>query len=219
MYKIVIDSKKLNIRSEYIFSKSTLNCEIRDKILEFLPSGTDNSINMEDIQKAIVPIVKNIDIFFSYNHDDEIQVKRLAEFFIRKGYRVFLDCLFWKSIDEALDNFNMKYNKNLNGSFDYTKSKLASSTFNMILSDSIIETVKNSKVFVYVKSDSSEKDSRTVSPWIYLENKIANSVSVDKVKLFEDSKPNPKILFKLDTYGYHIVNNAIDIINIVKEII
>lgn len=221
MLKIMIDSDKLKISDKYVFQKSDLNKAINDTISELLPKKRDSSINMEDIQKAIVPIVKDIDIFFSYSHDDEKQVKRLATYFINLGYKVFLDCLFWKNIDDSLDEYNKNYCVNSNGNYDYKKIKLSSTTFDMILSDSIIETVKNSKVFVFVKSNNSVHDLRTVSPWIYLENKVAQNMPSTNINkfLFEDSKNTPPITFKLDSYGYYIAKDANDINEMIKRII
>lgn len=118
-----------------------------------------------------------------------------------------------------MNEYNRRYNRNLDGTYDYKKAKLASSTFDMILSDSIIETVKNSKVFIYVKNSKNLHDDRTISPWIYLENKIASSFHEKSKLLFEDSRNNPKITFHIDTYEYNIVNGVNEINNLVKEIL
>ena len=89
----------------------------------------------------------------------------------------------------------------------------------MILSDSIIETIKNSKVFVFIKNSRTVLDDRTVSPWVYLENKIANNMPKTEIKhsFFEDSNVGPKISFKIDTRGYYIANSANDINHLVRR--
>lgn len=53
----------------------------------------------------------------------------------------------------------------------------------MILADSIIDVVKNSKVFIKLISENyADSNNRTISPWIYLENKVADSCPTDIVK-------------------------------------
>ena len=106
MLKIVIDSNNLNVDSKYIFSQSFLNKKMEETLSQSISKSTNQIINMEELQKLMVPIIKDVDIFLSYSHDDTIQVQRLASFFIQCGYKVFLDHLFWKDVDKVLDEFN-----------------------------------------------------------------------------------------------------------------
>ena len=130
-------------------------------------------LKMEDIQEQYVPKLK-CDIFISYCHDDEKYAKAIASHLIKLGYTVFIDCLFWKSIDEALRKYDDKYSKQDDGLYNYNKRNKSTSTFHMILTDSIIETIRCSKVYITINTKKYASEGRTASPWIYLENKIAN---------------------------------------------
>lgn len=87
----------------------------------------------------------------------------------------------------------------------------------MILTDSIIETVINSKFFIFIRNQALQNDYRTESPWIYLENKIAaNCVCPQSKALLEDSQTAPQIRFKLVFKG-NILYSVDEIINFIRS--
>ena len=214
-YKLLIDSEKIhNVCS---LKNSKINTRLSENLNEYILNSSNGVINMEELQKKVTPIIKDIDIFISYDHADSKKALYLARQLEHYDYKVFLDSLFWENIDEITDSFNRKYNANGN-SLNYQKIKKSISTFNMILTDSIIETVRNSKFFIFVRNQDSKNDSRTKSPWIYLENKIAAYCAYSQNKvLFEDSQTAPQIRFKLDILEGTEFNSIRDIVCFIRR--
>lgn len=218
-YKLLIDSE--NIDNSCSLKNSKVNTKSLENLNEYILNSSNGVINMEDLQKEITPIIKDIDVFISYDHADYEKACYLAKCLEHYGYKVFLDSLFWKKIDKIIDLFNKKYNKNNNdNSLNYQKIKKSISTFNMILTDSIIETVRSSKCFIFIRNQDSENDSRTRSPWIYLENKIAAYCTYSQNKvLFEDLQTAPQIRFKLNIFEGTEFNSISDIVCFIRRII
>lgn len=179
----------------------------------------DNYINenfdctIEEIQKEYVPKIR-CDVFISYCHDDEEYAKALASHLNDRGYTTFIDCLFWKSIDSALKKYDNKYCKNSAGNYDYDMRNKSTASFHMILTDSIIETVRNSKIFIMINTLNYMKEGRTVSPWIYLENKIANEQK-NPIKINDSFTES--ITYPVKTNGFIETRTYADILNILKE--
>lgn len=192
MLKIKIKEENLKKSSTELLLENTMNDKlstiIRSNILE------NNLWDMEELQKRIVPIIKDCEIFISYSHGDEKLALNLANQLQNKGNKVFIDCYFWKDIDAYLKKYNDKYSKNQNGSYDYSKVNQAASSFYMILSDAIVETIGSAKIFISVIGKSTIND-RTYSPWIYLENKIVSK------------RPNAKMKSKMDLLLNSICNH------------
>lgn len=205
-YKLLIDSENIDNSCSLENRKVIkVNEKLSENLYDYILSSSNGVINMEAIQEKVTPIIKNIDVFISYDHADYEKACYLAKCLEGYDYKVFLDSLFWKNVDKIIDLFNKKYNKNNNGnSLNYQKIKKSISTFNMILTDSIIETVRNSKCFIFIRNQDLQNDYRTESPWIYLENKIAAYRAYSQNKfLFEDSQIAMHIRFKLDIFkGY-----------------
>lgn len=221
MYKIAIESS--DIREEMYYSHLDafyVNKNLNDEVLNFTPDPKDYSINMKMIQEAVTPIVKGLDVFISYDHSDELEAKIVATSLMEKGFKVFLDSMFWKSIDKALMDFNRRYNRFVDGSYKYEETIRAASTFHMILVDSIVETIKNSKVFLFINHSGSAKDPRTVSPWIYLENKVANEISEERsTRLVDSLCHSANITFDIDTFDYRKVDSVSDVVWLVVWLI
>lgn len=214
LYKLFIDSE--NIDSSCSLENSKVNTKLSENLKEYILNSSNGVINMEDLQKQVTPIIKGIDVFISYDHTDYKKAYYLAKRLESERYKVFLDSLFWKNIDEITNLFNEQYNLSDDGkSYDYWKAKKTISTFNMILTDSIIETVRNSKIFIFIGNQDLQNDYRTESPWIYLENKIAaNCVYSQNKALVEDSQTAPQIRFELVFKGkiFYSVNEIIKFI-------
>ena len=86
----------------------------------------------------------------------------------------------------------------------------------MILADSIIEVVKRSKVFIkLITSSYADKDNRTVSPWIYLENKIADLCQSERKSYIVHDSLGKSVTFKTSNDGFFDVyglQNLIDLL-------
>lgn len=217
LYKLLIGSEKIN--NSCSLENSKVNTKLSENLNEYILNSSNGVINMEDLQKEITPIIKDIDVFISYDHADYKKASYLAKYLESEGYKVFLDSLFWKSVDKITDLFNEQYNLSSDGkSYDYRKAKKTISTFNMILTDSIIETVRNSKFFIFIRSQDSQDDYRTESPWIYLENKIATYCAYSENKfLLEDSQIPQQIRFKVDFFQDTELNSIREIVDFIRR--
>ena len=176
---------------------------------------------MENLQKNIISIIKS-DIFISYSHDDEEYAKMLAETLQYHALTTFVDCLYCKNIDSALNKYDILYCRNSSGGYDYKKRNKSTATFHMILADSIIEMVKNANVFIKLNTESySKHDDRTISPWIYLECKIAKLMKSDSLKrsvIINDALNESKILFKVpEDSGFIDVYSIKELISVLNN--
>ena len=189
-----------------------LNLEVEECLMN------NSTIRMEELQKNIIPII-NSDVFISYSHKDTKYAKTLAETLQLHELSTFVDCFYWKSIDDALKIYDNLYCKKKSGSYDYEKRNKSTATFHMILADSIIDVVKNSKVFIrLISTNYSDSNDRTISPWIYLENKVAELCPNEKIKdnkiLVHDSLKEHYITFKTTNKGFIDVYNIKELIDI-----
>lgn len=213
MLKINLNStEKLDIVEGYLKTDRFKNVFAKS----FINQNYD--LKMEDIQKQYVPKLK-CDIFISYCHDDEQYAKAIASRLISLGYSTFIDYEFWDSIDEALRKYDNKHSLQQDGTYNYKKRNESTSTFHMILTDSIIETVRNSKVYITINTNNYAIGGRTVSPWVYLENKIANE-QPDFRKNFRDSALKllfESVTFPVDLKGYYIAYSFNDVKAIIEK--
>lgn len=169
---------------------------------------SDKTLDMKSIQNLIAPIIRDCDVFISYSHDDSKIASCVAKELMKYGYNVFIDSLFWDSVDKALVKYNSKNCLNSQGKLDYKKIRLSSSTFNMILADSLIDTIQNSKIFIFVESE--KNITKTISPWLYLENKIANEYENEiwNKQMNESLQfSKKKIEFPIDTSDFFPTNS------------
>ncbi|MGI6710909.1 MAG: hypothetical protein ACOX4W_05645 [Bacilli bacterium] len=216
MKKIVLKITKSEIQDSYDgCAFKCLNNNLNMKIDEALKSSS--KMPMEKIRKSIVPIVKDCDIFISYSHDDEEIATYVANVLMNNSYKVFIDSFFWKSIDDSQVEFD-EINSKDNGKLSYDKVRQSASTFNMILADSLIDTIKSSKIFIFINTG---KLKQTLSPWLYLENKIANEFENElkhlKEQLVHDSRFSFSIEFPLKTSDFYTVNSIKDLLSIIKK--
>lgn len=107
-------------------------------------------------------------------------------------------------------------NKNIN---DYIKQQFIS-TSNMILIASIINTIENSKIFLFIENDKLNYDSSTISPWIYLEITTANHVQFScKKSFFKKRNLLPEIRFKLENSNFKSVESVEELVLLIKSTI
>ena len=83
-----------------------LNLEAQECLMK------NSTIRMEDLQKNIIPIL-NSDVFISYSHEDTKNAKVLAETLQYHEFSTFVDCFYWKSIDNALKMYDDLYCKKI----------------------------------------------------------------------------------------------------------
>lgn len=83
---------KLKINANKIVGKNTLlKSKISyDKVYKInYKTKHSNILNMEDIQKVFVPIIKNVDVFISYDHKDFRKASIIASILKNEGFKVF----------------------------------------------------------------------------------------------------------------------------------
>ena len=196
-------------------SKSTSDYDINYLVEKQLMQKS--KIKMEDLQRNIVPIIE-CDVFISYSHEDIEPASKLAYSLQKCELSTFIDSVYWKSIDSALKIYDNLYCKKNNGCYDYEKRNKSTSTFHMILADSIIEVVKRSKVFIkLITSSYADKDNRTVSPWIYLENKIADSCQSERKPYIVHDSLGESVTFKTSNDGFFDVYGLQNLIDLLYE--
>ena len=129
------------------------------------------------------------------------------------------DCVQRDTIPKISNNISHRHvwlctSKNSAGNYDYDMRNKSTASFHMILTDSIIETVRNSKIFIMINTLNYMKEGRTVSPWIYLENKIANEQK-NPIKIKDSFTES--ITYPVKTNSFIEARTYADILNILKE--
>lgn len=179
------------------------------------------NIKMEDLQKKITPIISDCDIFISYSHKDEDLAKNVASSLISLGKKVFLDNLYWGSIDEALKIYDEKNCKLGKDNYSYSKRNKSTAIFHMILIDSIYKTIKTCKTFIFIENkDIFNKDNKlyeTYSPWIYFEIETANQIAPNYKQLVEKYSFENKVTFPIDLKNFVEVKSLESLIDIIRQ--
>lgn len=208
--------KKIILKiGEKDFDKTGRNYSLERDINKRLDEGLSSSkgVLIRDIQKMIAPIIRGCDVFISYSHRDNKIAKFVAKALNEAGFKVFIDALFWGSIDKALRNYDDK-EKGDDKYYDYEKRNKSTSTFHMILADSLIDTIRNCRAFLFLEGEETI-DSATVSPWLYLENKIANERKNDLPlgrKIHESAVSN--IYFPMQNDDFYTASSLNEVIRL-----
>lgn len=203
-------------------SNTFLNDEMKSALKQKMDSihkSNNSTILMNDIRDAITPILEKCDVFISYSSSDITIVKNMVGYFKSRGVNAFADCLFWNDIEEEIRNYNELFCKNASNSYDYCKVKKTFASFHVILMDSIYEMIKKSIVFLFVNSPNSLINDITKSPWIYLENKIANELPDDVSHSLTDSYSEKSIIYPMELKNFEEVRcleTVANTVNILK---
>lgn len=217
--KLVLNDKEYNNFKKYSNYNYDVNAIISDDIYKHY------RIKMEDIKNIYIPLIES-DIFISYSHDDTEKAKLLANELQTYGLKTFVDCLYWKSIDDALKQYDNLYSLSDDCSssktYNYEKRNKSTSTFHMILADSLIDIIKKSDVYIMLYSENyMNDDKRTYSPWIYLENKVAKSFENEwkhMNRLIHDSiRENYAISFPIDDNDFLVIKSFQSLIQVLKK--
>ena len=149
-----------------------LNSELRH-----LVKGENGIIDGKRLRNFVFPI-DNYDVFISYSHDDLEKAKQFAAWLKEKyEYSVFLDSFVWNSADGLLREIDNRYCKQRNGLYNYQRRNYSTAHIHTMLSMSIMEIIKQSKVGILIDSHHSinleslrnSNQAKTLSPWIYQE--------------------------------------------------
>ena len=156
--------------------------------LRNLIKGERGIINGEKLRDFVFPIDK-FDVFISHSHDDLETAKLFAVWLEEKcGLSVFLDSFVWSSADGLLQEIDNLYCKQQNGLYSYHRRNYSTAHIHTMLSMSIMEIIKQSRIGVFIDSSHSlnlhklrkNNQAKTLSPWIYQE--------IMYMRLFADKK-------------------------------
>ena len=171
--------------------------------LRCLVKGERGIIDGERLQNFVFP-TNNYDVFISHSHNDLEIAKRFATWLKEKyGYNVFLDSFVWNSADGLLREIDNLYCKQRNGLYNYHKRNYSTAHIHTMLSMSIMEIIKRSKVGILIDSHHSinlerlrnSNQAKTLSPWIFQEimlmRQFANSES--STRMFSSENLNESL--------------------------
>ena len=171
--------------------------------LRRLVKGERGIIDGERLQNFVFP-TNNYDVFISHSHNDLEIAKRFATWLKEKyGYNVFLDSFVWNSADGLLRDIDNLYCKQRNGLYNYHKRNYSTAHIHTMLSMSIMEIIKRSKVGILIDSHHSinlerlrnSNQAKTLSPWIFQEimlmRQFANSES--STRMFSSENLNESL--------------------------
>lgn len=178
LYKVTTDVVDKVYITSPIKSKQPLKrpCELQNE-LRCLVNGKRGIIDGESLRNFVFP-TDNYDVFISHSHDDLEKAKQFAAWLEEKyNYRVFLDSFVWNSADGLLREIDNLYCKQRNGLYNYHRRNYSTAHVHTMLSMSIMEIIKQSKVGILIDSHHSinlkklcnSNQKKTLSPWIFQE--------------------------------------------------
>ena len=182
--------------------------------LRCLVKGERGIIDGERLRNFVFP-TDNYDVFISHSHDDLEKAKQFAAWLEEKyNYRVFLDSFVWNSADGLLREIDNLYCKQRNGLYNYHRRNYSTAHIHTMLSMSIMEIIKRSKVGILIDSHHSinlvrlrnSNQAKTLSPWIYQEimfmRQFATNRSSTRMFSSENLNEDLQIAHSVDLSGF-----------------
>ena len=178
LYKVATDVVDKVYTTSPIESKQPLKrpCKLQNE-LRRLVKGESGIIDGGRLRNFVFP-TDNYDVFISHSHDDLEKAKQFAAWLEEQyNYRVFLDSFVWNSADGLLREIDNLYCKQRNGLYNYHRRNYSTAHIHTMLSMSIMEIIKRSKVGILIDSHHSinlerlrnSNQGKTLSPWIFQE--------------------------------------------------
>ena len=182
--------------------------------LRCLVKGESGIIDGERLRNFVFP-TDNYDVFISHSHDDLEIAKQFAAWLKEKyRYSVFLDSFVWNSADGLLREIDNLYCKQRNGLYNYHRRNYSTAHIHTMLSMSIMEIIKRSKVGILIDSHHSinlvrlrnSNQAKTLSPWIYQEimfmRQFATNRSSTRMFSSENLNEDLQIAHSVDLSGF-----------------
>lgn len=182
--------------------------------LNRLIKGENGVIDGELLRNVIFP-TKVFEIFISHSHDDLEIAKKFALWLKCKlRYDVFLDSFVWGSSDDLLQEIDELYCKQKDGLYNYRSRNYSTAHVHTLLSMSIMEIIKRSKVGILIDSHHSinleslrnSNQAKTLSPWIYQEimfmRQFATNRSSTRVFSSKNLNEDLQIAHSVDLSGF-----------------
>lgn len=147
------------------------------------PYYSDGKLDGTKLSKDCFPVF-SADIFISHSHDDKKLALFLAGLLKTKyGLSCFLDETVWERADILQKAIDKEFCVSGNKTYDYGLRNLSTSYVHMMLSNALMKTIYQSKIFVFLNTPNTilprkciTKKSQTVSPWIFFELSVLNIV-------------------------------------------
>ena len=145
--------------------------------LSHLVIGKSGIIDGKRLRNFVFP-TDDYHVFISHSHDDLEKAKQFAAWLEEQyNYRVFLDSFVWNNADGLLREIDNLYCKQRNGLYNYQRRNYSTAHIHTMLSMSIMEIIKRSKVGILIDSHHSinlerlrnSNQGKTLSPWIFQE--------------------------------------------------
>ena len=225
LYKVATDVVDKVYTTSPIESKQPLKrpCKLQNE-LRRLVKGESGIIDGGRLRNFVFP-TDNYDVFISHSHDDLEKAKQFAAWLEEQyNYRVFLDSFVWNSADGLLREIDNLYCKQRNGLYNYHRRNYSTAHIHTMLSMSIMEIIKRSKVGIFIDSHHSinlerlcnSNQAKTLSPWIYQEimfmRQFATNSSSTRMFSCENLNENLQIAHTVDLSDFAPLT-ATDLIN------
>lgn len=188
-------------------------------------TSAENVIDGNALKDYIFPTGEdgNYDVFISYSHKDTDDAIFLASWLEQKcGLRVFLDYYVWGSADSLLKEIDDHYCKQKDGRYNYHRRNYSTSHVHAMLSMAIMDIINNTECCIFINSGQSihlpslrkTSTAKTLSPWIYEENKMMSLLpsrlvrrevkyfSVLKKSILSDSLDKLLMTHRVDLTGF-----------------
>lgn len=213
LYKVTTEIIKtvleeLPIQSVVLNSKKNNN--LRNELRNLI-KGERGIINGEKLRDFVFPTDK-FDVFISHSHND-LEIAKLFAVWIEEkyGYSVFLDSFVWSSADGLLLEIDNQYCKQKNGHYSYHRRNYSTAHIHTMLSMSIMEIIRHSKVGVFIDSPHSlnlnklrnNNQAKTLSPWIYQE--------IMFMRLFADKKSSTHMFSRKNLNESFQIAHSVDL--------
>ena len=188
-------------------------------------TSAENVIDSNALKNYIFPTGEdgNYDVFISYSHKDTDDAIFLASWLEQQcGLRVFLDYYVWGSADSLLKDIDDHYCKQKDGRYNYSRRNYSTSHVHAMLSMAIMDIINNTECCIFINSGHSihlpslrkTSTAKTLSPWIYEENKMMSLLpsrlvrrevkyfSVLKKSILSDSLDKLLMTHRVDLTGF-----------------
>lgn len=166
---------------------------VKSKLDRFVDYDT-GIINGDLLEKELFKEIK-ADVFLSHSHSDE----RLAVTFAGwlKTYfnlTAFVDSCVWEYANDILEEINNRYNlirKESDGSktYSHNKANYAASHVYLMLNSALNNMINKTECFMFIDTkqscfymDKDKASGKTLSPWIYSEIVMANTMKTSDLK-------------------------------------
>ena len=162
---------------------------IEKRLEEFIDYDTgiiDGRALEEELFKEI-----EADIFLSHSHSDEKLAVGFAGW-LKTNFNLtaFVDSCVWKYADDILKEINNRYNllrteKDGSKTYSHSKANYAASHIYLMLNSALNNMINKTECFMFIDTehscihmDKTEAPDKTLSPWIYSEIVMANTMKI-----------------------------------------